>query len=373
VLICPKIPPTRDGVGDYTFQLASEISKRRPVTIVTTAGQATSGAACRVLTVPNWTTRSGMAPLWAMLDELRPSLINVQWVPFLWGRWGVNFALPLAVLRLRRAGYRVVTTVHEPYVPFDMWRRLPMGAVQRLELWTMMLGSAKVAVTISAWTRMFKTRFFWRRGDIFWLPVGSNIPPVAMTDGERAALRRSLGFDERDVVVVMFNPLGAGKLLDLSYRAWSAIRERQPAARLLVIGCDRQQLHPEPPDPERVVCTGYVEPAQVSRLLTASDLCLAAYIDGISTRRGAVMAAMEHGLPIVGTRGFLTDCEVFDASPLALSDVADERGFVSNAVRLSTDATARNALRVPTASFYQRHFSWPIIADSLLEQSMTAA
>ena len=65
--------------------------------------------------------------------------------------------VPLLVRRLRHAGYRIVTTVHEPYVPFDMWRRLPMGIVQRLELWLLVMSSAKIAVTISTWTRMRRT------------------------------------------------------------------------------------------------------------------------------------------------------------------------------------------------------------------------
>jgi glycosyltransferase involved in cell wall biosynthesis len=371
VLICPRIPPVRDGVGDYTYRLALELATRHPVTIITTDGQATTAAGCRVESVPDWTS-NGIAVLRRLLRDLKPAFINVQWVPFLWGRWGVNVAMPRAAMDLRREGYRVVTTIHEPYVPFDMWRRLPMGVMQRLELAMLVCGSAKVAFTISAWTRMFQSRFFWRRRDIFWLPVGSNIPRLALDDAGRAEIRRSVGIAERDVVVAMFNPQGAGKMPALGYAAWDAIRREQPSARLLLIGCEAHELSSRPSGFDRVVCTGYARPDQASRLLSSADLCLAAYVDGVSARRGAAMAAMEHGLPIVSTRGALTDRGLFEDSPLALVDVNDEGGFIDAAVRLARDEQARTAKQRPTREFYERHFSWPIIADRLLEHCAPA-
>lgn len=367
VLICPKIPPTRDGVGDYTYRLGSELAKSHQVTIVTTEGQAPSNGCCRIVTIPSWTTR-GMADLWPILEKLRPAFVNVQWVPFLWGRWGVNFALPLTALRLRRAGYRVITTVHEPYVPFDMWRRLPMGAMQRLELWTLILGSAKVAVTISAWTRMFQTQFFWRQRDIFWLPVGSNIPPFPLTVDQRAEVRRHLRVGAEDLLVLAFNPTGAGKMMGLSMKAWEAIQRRHPTAKLLLMGCDPHQIPPEHlPVNDRVICTGYVEPVQASRFLFCADLCLAPYIDGVSARRGSMMAAMAHGVPIVSTRGRLTDSPIFAESPLILTDVGDEVGFVAEAERLASDGAARRAIGGALRTFYEAHFSWPVISARLLQ------
>jgi glycosyltransferase involved in cell wall biosynthesis len=371
VLLCPKVPPTRDGVGDYTSRLASELAKRHRVVIVTTEGQQPVDAGCPVLTVRNWNA-DGLSSLWPILEGMRPLFINVQWVPFLWGRWGVNLALPLMVLRLCRAGHRLVITVHEPYVSFDMWRRLPMAVVQRLELWLMILGSAKVAVTISAWTRMLQSRFFWRERDIFWLPVGSNIPVVCISDDERTRLRRELGVGEHGVLVVMFNPRGTGKMLALSERAWAAIRLRHPSARLVLIGCEERDLAAgEFSAREQVICAGYLDPLQVSRCLSSADLCLAPYIDGVSARRGSVMAAMEHGVPTVSTRGFLTDRGLFDESPLVLTEVGNELEFIAAGERLASDPASRRHARSALPAFYREHFAWPLIAHRLLQHGLT--
>lgn len=367
VFICPKIPPSRDGVGDYTYCLASEIAKTRPVAIITSQSDLPApDAGLPALEIHYWDGR-GLRTLRPILDRLQPSFINVQWVPFLWGKWGINFALPWMVLQLRLAGYRVVTTVHEPYVAFDRWKTLPMAILQRLELWLLILGSVKVAVSISAWTQMLQARFFWRKRDIFWLPVGSNISRVCLSDDERAEIRRSLGVGADDLLVVMFNPGGAGKMVDLAAKAWRAIRLGHPTASLLLIGC--QESDPPPARfeaPDRVLCTGYVEPAQVSRLLSCADICLAPYIDGISARRGSVIAAIAHGLPIVSTKGRLTDLTLFEGGPVVLVEVSDEGAFVAGAERLAGDSILRRALRDRLMEFHRHHFSWPAIASPLL-------
>ena len=85
------------------------------------------------------------------------------------------------------------------------------------------------------------------------------------------------------------------------------------------------------------------------------------------------MAAMHHGLPVVSTTGRLTDRQLFDHSPLLLSEVNDAAGFVSLAVRLSSDASERAAASEPTAAFYNRHFSWPVIADRFSALCLDAA
>jgi glycosyltransferase involved in cell wall biosynthesis len=264
----------------------------------------------------------------------------------------------------------VVTTVHEPYVPFDRLKTLPMAIIQRLELWLLILGSAKIAVSISAWTRMLQARFFWRKRDIFWLPVGSNIPRLPLSDGERAMVRANLGVGAGDLLVVMFNPGGSGKMVDLAANTWNAIRSVNPMARLLLIGCS------ESDSPfrgcqiaEGVLHAGYVQADEASRLLSSGDLCLAPYIDGISARRGSVIAALAHGLPTVSTTGALTDQTTFQSSPVVLTDVGDDAGFMAAAAKMAGDTAGRTALRTPLIEFHQRHFSWSFIADSLLARA----
>src|SRR5258708_23500443 len=68
---------------------------------------------------------------------------------------------------------------------------------------------------------------------------------------------------------------------------------------------------------------------EVSRRLAAVDVYLAPYIDGISTRRGAFIAGLEHRLPTVGTYGVHTDRCLLEENhkAFALIDSADRSGF----------------------------------------------
>ena len=79
------------------------------------------------------------------------------------------------------------------------------------------------------------------------------------------------------------------------------------------------------PNTPRFSCRA--EPAdEVSRRLSAADLNLSAFIDGVSTRRGSLMAALQHGVASVGTRGYLTDQMLLNEDG-SMARLPDLRGF----------------------------------------------
>ena len=373
-LVTSRVPPTRDGVGDYTYHLGRELARRGPVTIVTTVGQrAVDGRdGLTVLPiVPRWDA-AGVRTLVDLARETRPSLLDLQWVPFLWGRGGINPWIPRAVLALRRAGIRVVTTVHEPYVPFTYWKWWAAGPIQRLQLWTIVAASHRTAVTIPAWVDMLRRRVPWRRRDIFWLPAGSNVPRAVTSDDARRRQRAEWGLGDDGVVLTLFSPMGSGKLLDWVAQAWRALRH-DARLRLLVIGPDRPDVRArlaDAADP-RVIDTGYVATDAVSRLLACSDVLLAPFVDGMSSRRTSVISALEHALPVVTTSGRLSD-PMFADSPLVRVPVTSADAFTVEVRRLVADAAERRRLGAAAREFWAAHFAWPVIADRLLHHADVA-
>lgn len=370
VLLTPKVPPIKDGVGDYTYHLGKELSKTHRVSIVTTLGQRGDGDddLLRVLPAVGRWDSWGIPQLCALLKTLEPSLINVQWVPFLWGKWGINFALPLTVLRLRRAGYRVVTTVHEPYVAWRGVRRFPLALLQRAQLAVLISGSSSVTVTTWAWTEALRRTYPTRAADIVWLPVGSNIPVPSVPFTERAQAREALGLNDGDLAVGTFSPLGSGKPFDFVGGAWRQLREQIPQVNLVIIGATADEVQArfrDIPGGDKVRYTGYLPPEDVSRHLLALDFVLAPFEDGISCRRTSAIAAMAHGLPLVTTRGRLTD-PLFEGSPVVMASAEDRGQFAEAAAELAADATRRDDLSRRTRAFFDQHFSWKIIAQKLL-------
>jgi glycosyltransferase involved in cell wall biosynthesis len=368
VLLTRRVPPVRDGVGDYSYHLGRAIAERCRLTVLTTQGQqGHEGARFEIAPLVGDWGFQGSTELRRHIRRLQPTAVNIQWVPFMWGRFGINFNLPLTALRLRCAGYRIVTTVHEPYVRMDRWSRLVVGPLQRLQLFLLLLGSTKIITTTFAWRRWLLRYIPWRRRDIVCVAVGSNILPDRRSS-DRVRCRQRLGFTADEVLLAVFSPFSAGKDLALIARTWVALHERHPNLRLAVIGADAADVHRRCPSPawnDGVRCTGYLSSAQVSEWLLASDLLAAPFDDGVSTRRTSVVAALAHGLPVVTTRGCLTDPELFENSPIVLTDAGDDAAFIAAVERLILDGGARETLRESSLVFHQSHFSWTFIADRI--------
>jgi glycosyltransferase involved in cell wall biosynthesis len=369
-LITSRIPPTRCGVGDYTMQLARALlAAGSEVTIVTGDDQKPlrADALPEIRNIlPGW----GMRGMLRLIDEVRhlkPSMVVVQWVPFLYSRFGVNPWLPLAAIWLSFSGYRVQTMVHEPWVPLTSWQYRITGPIQRLLLFMLIFASKRVGVSITAWTRLLQSYFPWRRNDIFWTPVGSNIIPTRR-ESDRAQLRAQLGISSSALVLAIFSPFGSGKGYDLIESLWQQTASLPMEIHLLVIGATAEEaagILPALASDERVRFAGYLEPEGVSQWLQSADILLAPFTDGISARRGSALAAMAHGLPVVTTRGHLFDREIFEQSPLVITDY-DSVEFTRATIELIRDRERRTLLGAATREFFDRNFAWPIIAGKII-------
>lgn len=377
-LVTSKAFAIREGVGDYTFRLAVELAKQHEVTLVTRRGMSPPGEreGVRILpVVPNWGLQ-GLKVLARELLRLRPDVVNLQYEPYLYHRWGINLWLPLVMLVLRTRGLPIVTTVHEPFVPFTRWQWWLTGPIQRLSLVLLVCASRKIAVTTWAWIGLVRPWVFWRLNDVVRIPVGSNVPPVSVSTEEKKEIRRRWNVPTTGVVIGVFSPLGNGKLLDLVLRTWERLRLAQPDAVLMLLGVTRDEVlarFPQAPTGPRTIYTGFLAPDQVSRLIKAVDVALAPFIDGLSSRRSSTISLMAHGVPIVSTIGPLTDLDIFGDSPIRLVPVGEEAGFQRAIEGLLHSAEERERVGDLTKSFYTRHFAWGHIAKQVAQLAAAAA
>jgi glycosyltransferase involved in cell wall biosynthesis len=367
----------RDGVGDYAWRLAQALSREHRVSLVGhLSGEPRSGedGPQIVPLVEGWGA-AGRRHLFRIVRDLRPDVLNVQYTPFLYHRWGLNLGLPLLLLRLRMQGMPIVTMVHEPFVPLRTWKWWILGPIQRALLALWILASRRVLVSIWAWTEMLRRMFRWRAGDIRWLAVGSNLSPVGISPEERRHLREKWGLPGSGVVLVMLNPLGTGKQFDLVSRVWKRLASRHEKVGLLIVGVGREEAlcrFPAAPDGDRTAYTGFVPDEVASRLLGCADVGLAPYVDGLSTRRSSTISMMAHGLPIVSTRAELTDPGVFDDFPIPLVSPEDEMGFERTLEELIRSPEKRAEAAEQTRRFFQHHFAWEVLEKQFLEVAIEA-
>lgn len=363
-IITAALPPQLDGIGDYTACLATELAHSAEVTILTGAPQPTPIPGVRIETAFSADDSVSVKRIGAFVQADKPDWILLQYNPFSYGRWGLNLHLPEMMRRLRRdsPGTRFALMVHEPFVPIITPQFAVMASWQRWQLWRLGQCADVLFFSIEPWVKRFQT---WFPGKpVHHLPVGSNIRRVPIT---RPEARARLGIPSEAVVLGVFGTASSGRLLGWVKDALDALRSDGVPAQLLYIGPDTAAICAAL-GKENVLAGGPFPADEVSRRLSAIDIYLAAYLDGISTRRGAFMAALQHGAATVGTQGPLTDnlLEQEVGQAFLLSDVADPKAFTAAVQSLAENAELRQQLGQAARMLYQREFSWETVAAHLL-------
>ena len=114
----------------------------------------------------------------------------------------------------------------------------------------------------------------------------------------------------------------------------------------------------------RIDTPGRLAEHELSLHLSTADLCLLPFTDGVSTRRTTLMAALAHGLPVLGLDGRGTD-SVLTRHPdaIVLTATGDRACYARAAVELGADRMALRARGEAARRLYEEQFDWPVVAD----------
>jgi glycosyltransferase involved in cell wall biosynthesis len=112
---------------------------------------------------------------------------------------------------------------------------------------------------------------------------------------------------------------------------------------------------------ERIHWTDFVPRFEVSANLMASDLCVLPYRDGISFRRGSLLACLAHACPIVSTRSTERLPELREGQNVLLAPPGDPATLARRVEDVVGDADLRQRLSEGAGELAQ-HFTWPAIA-----------
>jgi hypothetical protein len=97
------------------------------------------------------------------------------------------------------------------------------------------------------------------------------------------------------------------------------------------------------------------------------DLFLAPLTDGISGRRGSIVAALQHGLPICSTVRTYTDTFLKNLVSPAFSLVPHDNQalFCEEALHMAEKTRQQSNFGHELKEFHDRHFAWPVIAERM--------
>ncbi len=283
----------------------------------------------------------------ARLRDMDAAALLIQYVPFLYARWGVS-RLPETVARLAaRHKMRVTTFVHEPWVPLTRPSWLVLSPLQRRQLHRLIRVSHAYVTSVPAWRPLL--------GDAAELVyVGSNLGSPASATGTPPGSTKS---------PVVFSPFAGG--LNWKWIA-AAVEAIDATPGLTVVGADAAagRQHPATRSWARDSWEwlGYLEPSEILAAVGRSRVVLAPFIDGATGRRTSMLASLSTGVKVISASGPLLD-PVFRDSPVTLA--ASDKEFVQAAVDAwsAPDDADERQQRI---AWYARHFDHVTLDQRLL-------
>jgi glycosyltransferase involved in cell wall biosynthesis len=104
----------------------------------------------------------------------------------------------------------------------------------------------------------------------------------------------------------------------------------------------------------------------VSASLTAADVCLLPYRNGVSLRHGSLHACLAHGRPIVTTRPAISPPELRDGENVVLVAPGDVQAMADAVQALTRDRNLRERLGTGAAELASS-FAWDRIAKRTVD------
>jgi glycosyltransferase involved in cell wall biosynthesis len=364
-IITCEYPPQSGGVSDYTYLLAQGMASRGDeVHVWCPAGPGKSPeiGGVEVHADLGKFSAKDLRAAGRQLDRFpHPRRLLVQWVPHGFGYKSLNLPFCLWLWhRSAKHGDRVELMVHEPYLPFlkGHWRQNAAAVVHRLMTLVLLRTADRVWVSTPAWEERLRPYEWGRHHTFNWLPVPSNVPTVNDAAGA-AAIRRQ--YAASGLLVGHFGTFGP-PIVPMLRAILPPLLRRANNASLLLIGVGssafRESLARECPDlANRIHATGKIEAGdRLSLHLSACDLLVQPFPDGVTSRRSTIMAALSHGRPTITTEGALTEPFWRKSGAVTLAPAGASEAFVELAIRFLENPEARASLGEAGRDFYRREF-----------------
>ena len=219
-------------------------------------------------------------------------------------------------------------------------------------------------------------------GDICQIPIGSNITTNKVDTADITAIRQKLTLNNGDHLLGYFGFLNKSKGADTLLHALTELDKR---FHLVFIGGQTGSSDPDNNAAfltglkkmataldldERVHWSGFLPDKEVSAYLQSADLITMPYKDGVSLRRGTLMAALAHGRPIISTEPTQTTPELTHGENIWLVPADDSKALVKAIHQLIQSPDLADQLGVKAAKTADT-FTWDKIASKTADYLAT--
>jgi glycosyltransferase involved in cell wall biosynthesis len=375
-LLTCEYPPHCGGVGDYTAQVAGALAAAGDeVTVFCPPMRATAieQRGVEVIALADTYGPDSREAIEASLRG-RSTTIVVQYVPTAFGLRGAN--LPLCRWLLHRAQHHhdtIQVMFHEPYFKF-VWspvRQNALAVAQRMMARTLLQAASHAYISTDAWRPCLAPLAPRTNYPFTTLPIPSSIPRSTDRADVIAARRASFVGSSSRKLVGHFGTYGS-HITPLLKPALVTLLSEDPNVEAVCLGGGsddfvRSILASAPALKGRLGATGRASASEIATTLSACDLLVQPYPDGVTTRRTSVMAGLINGCPVLTTTGFLTEPVWPDTGAVALEPAGETAALVRSARALLADNDRRSALALRGERTYRERFALTHTIDKLRE------
>lgn len=365
-LIVQALPPLHDAIGEYTHCLASELNSTNEVRVLTRCDFSPERIK-GVEIIPCFSTagRDRFSGLSRQLDSTQSDAVVLQYNPFAWGKrgWAPDLIRALSRFKKKRPEVALGIMFHETFMMNPGWRSWIMRLYQFRQFQQLIDLADLSLFSIENWA--LEQKRLHPKSRIVHLPVGANLPE---SNVDRMATRKELGIAEADFVCGVFGGAHPSRMLAWIESATIQIANERPNGSHVVflhVGGETLDLKLGNIPFFR---TGRLIAAKAADAIATMDIMLNPFKDGISTRRGSAMAALQQGVPLLTTSGHATDSiwNSFDEQNVFLADSTSLSSWKTTTTRASmTIAANRRRIREDAKQVYKQNFDWPVIARKM--------
>jgi glycosyltransferase involved in cell wall biosynthesis len=368
-LVSPHFPPDISGMGDYTYFLARALADIGClVEVLTSVGESDPTLypphrGVRVYRVVKGWGVADLPKLVAAVRALQSDTLFLQYTPHAYERRGMTLGVNLLPALIRAtAGKRVVLNFHELYLPFDWSPKHCIGALWQRSM-AFLIGASSNSLTAisSEWPRGLRRVGLYKGVRV--IAVGSNIPRAEVTPTELARIRARLAGGRNALLVGCFGATGPHRDVALLRDAIKMVRRRHT---LGIVWLGKSGAGGPGLSDDRITWTGPLPHPEVSRIMSACDVFVLPFSDGVSTKRGTLAAALLHELPIVTTRGNSIDEIFLHGDNLYLVPVGDSEALARGLLEVADSADLRTRLARGARVLHSQHFAWDVIARQVV-------
>lgn len=361
-VITPEFPPAGGGVSDYSALVARQLVRAGDKVTVWSPGRTQNSLS------PDSPRLVGLTPGFRLsaLNKIRADLARlpagarllVQYAPHAFGYKGMNVPLVTALSGLTRNPLDVM--FHEVAYPLlrgDSLAHQGLSIVQFRMARRMANKAHRVFVSTEAWRPLLEN---WVRDPvtITWLPVPSNLPTHVAPE-DTAAARERFG-ENRGVTMGHFSTYSPGITQFLSASV-PALLQADPGHTCVLLGRGARRFHQSlsaanPTIASQLFSFESTPAPELAALISACDVMLQPYPDGVSGRRTTVMAPLALGVPTATTEGALSEALWRESGGVVLSPADSILGFAPSVEELLQDPIARARLGHSGKKLYDSAF-----------------